>query len=318
MSKINREIIQLISRHSNWSEKGISKALVDNVYADKTSWLGFLSWLFLGLGTAFTTAGIVFFFAYNWVDLHKFIKLGSIEGLIVVASLWALFARRKPFVSKLMLTTASVLAGVLYAVFGQVYQTGANAYDFFLGWTLSVTLWAIVSHFFPLWIIYIALINITLVLYVQQVAFNFYWNDMFPFALLMGVNALFLVLFVGLPTLTRIKKAPQWFVNILGLTVVGFATFGITNGIFEDKLPSIYVLLISTLLLYGLGVWYGLKTRGLFYLSIIPFSVVTIISAFLLHLSDDAGMLLTIGLFIIISITFLIKLLTKLQKKWAR
>ncbi len=74
MEKIEREDIQIIARHSNWSEKSIDKILKKNIYNDKESWNKFLRLFFISLGVGFTTAGIIFFFAYNWADLHKFIK----------------------------------------------------------------------------------------------------------------------------------------------------------------------------------------------------------------------------------------------------
>ena len=37
MTKIEREDIQIISRHSNWSEKNIETALKKHVYNDKAS-----------------------------------------------------------------------------------------------------------------------------------------------------------------------------------------------------------------------------------------------------------------------------------------
>ena len=38
MEKIQREDIHIISRHSNLTEKGVAKALKDNVYNDKEAW----------------------------------------------------------------------------------------------------------------------------------------------------------------------------------------------------------------------------------------------------------------------------------------
>ena len=45
---------------------------------------------------------------------------------------------------------ATFLIGTLFAVFGQIYQTGADAYDLFLGWTLFTILWAVAIRFAPL------------------------------------------------------------------------------------------------------------------------------------------------------------------------
>lgn len=314
MTKIEREEIQIISRYSNWSEESIDKILKQEIYSTKDSWLKFLRLFFISLGVSFTTAGIIFFFAYNWADLHKFIKIGLIEGLIVTTALIVLFSKISLDFKNIILTGTSILVGVLFAVFGQIYQTGANAYDFFLGWTMFITLWVAISNFAPLWLVFITLINTTLILYSQQVAHD--WSEVFVFTLLFVINILFLTIALfGKKTAKEIKP-PIWFTNLIALASVSFSTIGISIGIFDQQQTSFFVLITITSILYGVGIKYGLKVKSGFYLSIIPFSIIVIISAFLINLSNDAGMFFVISLFVIASVTFVIKNLINLQKKW--
>ncbi len=314
MSKINRDDIQVIAQNSNWSEGGVAKFLEEHVYSNKPSWRKFLSLLLLGLGISFSTAGIVFFFAYNWAQLHRFAKLGLVEGLVVLVFLCLFLIKTSPLFKKTMLVGASVLVGVLWAVFGQVYQTGANAYDFFLVWTLSIAVWTLISNFSPQWVVFIVLINITLILYAEQVAHD--WDGALLSLLLFAINSLFLLAFLVLPRFTQKKDYPAWFTSLLALTVVTIGTVGVSGGIFDKSSPSFVLLLLSTIALFGVGIGYGLRTKSLFYLSIIPFGLIIICCAFLLNISEDAGMLFAIGVFIIASITLLIKTLLGLQKKW--
>jgi len=314
MAKIKREDIEIISRHSNWSEKSITKILKENIYNDVEAWKKFLRLFFISLGVCFTTAGIIFFFAYNWADLHKFIKIGLIEVLIVITTFIILFAKIKLDIKNILLTGTSILVGVLFAVFGQIYQTGANAYDFFLGWTMFITLWVIISNFAPLWLVYIILINTTLILYSQQVAND--WSEVFVFTLLFVINSLFLVFFIFISKATVKIKSPVWFSNLIALAAVSFSTIGISIGVFDQFKASFLVLIIITSILYGIGIKYGLKAKSSFYLSIIPFSIIVIISSFLINISSEAGMFLIISLFVIVSVTFVIKNLIDLQKKW--
>src|SRR5690606_42051813 len=100
MAKLDRSDIEWIGQHSNWSEKGISQALREHVHADGGAWEKFLSRSFLGLGTAFSLAGIFFFFAYNWDSLHRFVKLGLLEGLLVLLVLGLLALRPRPLATK--------------------------------------------------------------------------------------------------------------------------------------------------------------------------------------------------------------------------
>ncbi|TYC18102.1 DUF2157 domain-containing protein [Bizionia gelidisalsuginis] len=314
MAKIERDDIQIISRHSNWSVKNIDQTLKENIYSTKEAWQKFLRLFFISLGVSFTIAGIIFFFAYNWAHLDKFFKIGLVEGLITATTLVILFSKLSHDIKNIILTGAAMLVGVLFAVFGQIYQTGANAYDFFLGWTLLITLWVAVSNFAPLWLIFILLTNTTIVLYSQQIAHN--WSFVFITTLLFSCNSVFLIATLFINKINNALKPPHWFTNSLALAVVTSSTIGISFGLFDNSKGTLFVLLTVSLLAYSAGIWYGLKARNGFYLSVIPFSVIVIISALLIKLSDDFGMFFLITIFVITSVTLVIKNLINLQKKW--
>ncbi|MBC8109890.1 MAG: DUF2157 domain-containing protein [Verrucomicrobia bacterium] len=311
---MTREDIHLISKHSNWSESGVEQALKANVYNNSQAWKRFLKLFFMGFGVCFTALGIIFFFAYNWNDLPKFVKIGMTEVLIITTTALVLFSKINTTIKNIILTGTSVLVGALFAVFGQVYQTGASAYDFFLGWTVFITLWVIVSNFAPLWLVFLTLLNTTFILYAQQVAHD--WSQTFVYMLLFIGNTLFLIVSMQLSKLIPASKIPVWFASSLALACVSFTTLGIINGIFETRNTAFWILIFLTSLVYVAGIRYGLKTKSVFYLALIPFSIIIIVSALLLNLSNEAGMLLLIGLFIVGSVTLLIKILLDFQKKW--
>lgn len=307
---MEREDIHIIGRHSNLTEKRIAKALKENVYNDKEAWHKFFRLFSISLGVGFTVAGIVFFFAYNWADLHKFAKIGLTEGVLIATTILAFLPKIKGNIRDIILTGASALVGVLFAVFGQIYQTGANAYDFFLAWTIFITLWVVVSNFAPLWLLYIILINTTFILYSQQVAKD--WSEVFVYSSLFIINTTVLISanFLGK------KKIPNWFLNTVALASVSYATIGVVIGIFDKYQAAFPVLILITSIAYALGIWHGLKTKSGFYLSIIPFSFIIIVSALLLKISDGVMMFLFVSLFIIASVTLTIKKLIDIQKKW--
>lgn len=311
---MDRNDIHIISRHSNWTEKGIDTALREHVYSDSKSWKKFLNLLFISLGVGFTVSGIIFFFAYNWTDLHKFAKMGLIEGLIILTTSAVLFTKLNLNVKNIILTGTAILVGVLIAVFGQIYQTGANAYDFFLGWTLFISLWVVISNFPPLWLVFLALVNTTFVLYSQQVAS--YWSEVFIFSILFVFNSLVLVFTHLLLRFRQDIKVPSWFTSIIGLVAIASSTIGIIIGIFDEHQSSFLLLLLLSILAYGVGLFYSIKTKSGFYLSIIPFSIIIIISALLIKISEEAAMFFIVSLFIIVSVTLLIKGLLDIQKKW--
>ncbi len=311
---MNRDDIHIISRHSNWTEDGIEKTLQSEVYSSSQAWQKFLQLLFISLGVGFSVAGILFFFAYNWDDLHKFAKIGMVEALVVLSASLVLFSKLDVNIKNIILTATAVLVGVLLAVFGQIYQTGANAYDFFFGWTLFITLWVVISNYSPLWFVYLVLIQTTVVLYAEQVASD--WSVFFIIDILFLINTLALLAMEYLPRMVDGFRVPAWFSNLEALAAVSLSTIGITIGIFERYQSSLLVLILMVVVFYSAGIIYGLKIKKAFYLSIIPFSLIVIVSALLVKISDDAIMFFTISLFIIVSITLLIAGLINIQKKW--
>lgn len=315
MKKLQREDIQILSRYSDLSEKDVSEILNQNIYNQKPAWEKFLKLIFISLGIGFTVSGIIFFFAYNWAELPKFAKIGLTEALVIATTSLALFLKINNNIRNIILTGASALVGVLFAVFGQIYQTGANAYDFFLAWTIFITLWVIVAEFAPLWLMFIALVNTTLVLYSQQVVKD--WDGSIVTTLLFILNTAVLI---GSLLLSHYKKSvqvPNWFSNILSLAIVCIATFGVSLGIIDRHTSSsFFILSVLSIITYALGIWYGLRTKNSFYFAIIPFSIVFIICSAIFRVAENEGTYLVVSLFVIVSITLIIKNLMNLQKKW--
>lgn len=314
MKNIQREDLHIISRHSNVTEQTIERALKENIYHDKAMWQKFLRLFFITLGIGFTTAGIIFFFAYNWADLNKFAKLGLTEILVIAATLIVFLPKINNTTRNIVLTGSSFLVGVLFAVFGQIYQTGANSYDFFLAWTLFITLWVVVSNFAPLWLLYIVLLNTTFFLYTEQVAKD--WPALLVIALLFLFNTVLFLILLFLDKDKKIETVPKWLTYILALGSITFATAGMIYGILDGYHPVFPVLAPIVLLVFGLGIWHGIQTKNGFYLSVIPLSIIIIISALLLKISEGGSMFLLVSLFIIVSVTLVIMNLINLQKKW--
>lgn len=316
--KIKRRDIHLISRHSNISSENVRKALQNNVYADAKDWHRFIQLLFASLGIGFSAAGLVFFFAYNWAAIHKFAKFGMIEAAIVIIAFIILATNIKLLFKNILLTGLAVLVGVMFAVFGQVYQTGADAYDFFLGWTLCITLWVLVANFAPLWLLYLTLVNTTFILYSHQIARG--WSEIFVLSCLFFFNVLVLVAFIWSSKRYPRIQAPNWFIKLLSIASISFSTLSITIGIFDEFEGVWLSTLIISLIIYAIVVLYGLKWKSGFYIAIVCFSCIIIFSAFLITLTGDdepVGMFFLVSLFIIASVTLVIKILLSLQKKWS-
>lgn len=135
---------------------------------DRHGWVRFLDYLLLILGALLVTSGLFFFVAYNWDELSRLSRFGLIGAAILVAVVIAQVAGLGRLGGKVALTVAALLVGALLAVFGQEYQSGADAYSLFGYWAMLTIGWVLIARFDLLWIGWLALLNITLLLFWQQ------------------------------------------------------------------------------------------------------------------------------------------------------
>ncbi|PKV66905.1 DUF2157 domain-containing protein [Pontibacter ramchanderi] len=315
--KLSRDIIYSITRHSNWREAGIADWLrKGQVYTGPQDWVKFIRLFLLALGGSFLISGIIFFFAYNWADMHKFVKLGLIELLILAVTFGAVFTKLSSTVKNVLLTASTMLMGVLFAVFGQIYQTGANAYDFFLGWTMCVVLWVVVARFQPLWFIFLVLLNTTFVLYTQQVATH--WSFAVVLDVLFILNATAVMVWEVLAAKARVGIQHRWFPRLVGLAAITFITCSMISSLFAGIREDFGLAYLLGAAMYGAGIAYGLKVHDIFYLTALPFSAIAVVTAILVRIGENVPeiMLLLATLFVVGSITLLVQYLGKLNRQW--
>lgn len=287
------------------------------LYANKRQWNQFLSIFLLAVGVGFTVSGIIFFFAYNWNELPKFAKLGMVEVLLTASVLLAVFSPWNRLVKQILLTGATFLTGTLFAVFGQIYQTGADAYDLFLGWTLFTILWAVAIQFAPLWLTFIGLLCTTIWLYIIQIVGD---NTLEMTVLACAVTwicASATIITEYMSTKGSLNKRDRWFVNLLSLATIVHTSF-LTMEAISEKDMILSIPLVSTALLFFVGVWFGWKERNLFYLAAIPFATLMILlTTFISHSHlSRVNIFLFAGIIVITGTTLLIYIILHLKKQW--
>lgn len=319
--KWSRTDINLLLEHSSLQADQLDDLLQEECYANSKLYqrVSVLSLAVFGIG--FFVIGVLFFFAYNWDTLSKTVKMGIPTVLLIGFVLLALLTKWELLYKKLLLLGASMLIGVLFAVFGQVYQTGANAYDLFLSWLLAISVWTFISNFPWQWLLYVVLANTTLVLYYVQVHSL---ENGFLFGIFITLlNLLLLVL----PILANRKwkqiEVPSWYALLLELTLITILSLGCIFRIFDDFNANgkvnyySLVFVVLSCLLFGGGYLYGYRKKQLFLVAAIPFALLIITAFFLgnFMLTTALGYLI-IGLFAVFGSTILIIKLNKLQKEW--
>lgn len=168
MRKTNRQLLLEWAEQSSIDGRQLKEALsVSEVLPSILDWRGFLDKLLLYVGALFTVSGIVFFFAYNWDDLSRFAQFALVQGVIVAALLafWKLGLDKLS--GKVALMMAAIFVGVLLALIGQTYQTGADTYELFAVWCALILPWALLARFDVLWVFWLLLLNLSISLYYQ-------------------------------------------------------------------------------------------------------------------------------------------------------
>jgi uncharacterized membrane protein len=123
----------------------------------------------LALGAGQFLTGVVFFFAYNWNDLSDIAKFAVVESAVAIAALGALAVGLDRMFGQVLLTAASLLTGVLLAMIGQTYQTGADVFELFLAWAVLILPWTAISRSAAQWLLWLVIAELALWLYCEQV-----------------------------------------------------------------------------------------------------------------------------------------------------
>jgi len=140
------------------------------------AWARFLDRTLLFLGGLLATSGVLFFVASNWQELGHLARLGLVEAAVILAALGAWRLGPERLAGQVLLTVAAALVGPLLGVYGQIYQTGADAWNLFLAWSLLIVPWVLVGRNPVLWLLLLGLGNLTAWLAWDQLAGTDPWE----------------------------------------------------------------------------------------------------------------------------------------------
>ncbi|WP_162928493.1 DUF2157 domain-containing protein [Shewanella japonica] len=194
MTSNRTQMIELIEQ-DKIAEHHLNQALqLSGVTPNTQRWFQFVNQLLAWFGGLALMFSVLFFIAYNWHEMGRFAKFMLVEVLIVLSVIGYYFLDKKarktqqtegsalsepskaPFsivsqfkvsdtVAKIPLLMASIFFGVLLALFGQTYQTGADPWQLFFNWALLIIPWVIIGRLSALWMVWIGLLNLAVLLY---------------------------------------------------------------------------------------------------------------------------------------------------------
>lgn len=221
-----------------------------------------LSWgwrLLIALGVVQLLAGVLFFFAYNWVSIPPMGKLGIVQGAVVLAVGGAFWLGAQGVVGRWLLIAATLLVGVLLAVFGQIYQTGADPFELFTAWAVLTLPWVVVARWALHWLLWLTLLITAWLLWGWQVAVPAEWlSDHAVIPLAAVIPLIFLVVSeIGAARFPWLK--PAWSRRLALGAVLVFAYLPLADWVSQDWSGSTGpITLVATLL----GIWIGAHFYG--------------------------------------------------------
>jgi uncharacterized membrane protein len=165
----SRQVISEFVQRGYIQPKQINEALTcTQVFPSIKSWFKFIDRLLLSLSALALGFAVLFFIAYNWNEFGRFAKFTLLEVLLAGAVFAYWHSPKNSLSSQVCLLMSSLFVGVLMAFFGQTYQTGVDPWTLFFYWALLIMPWVIIARFAPLWLSWLALLNIALSLYTDS------------------------------------------------------------------------------------------------------------------------------------------------------
>jgi uncharacterized membrane protein len=269
------------------------------ILPSRADWRAFLAHLTLWLGTVALAAAVIFFFAFNWDDLGRFAKFGLVEAAIVAGLLVCWWVDLDGMVGKAVLVLLSLLTGALLALSGQIYQTGADTYELFAWWAALILPWVLVSRFTPLWLLWLAILNLSLLFYFQRFGEGdgLLWS-------LFGLNTLALAAWEAGHRAGLAWLRDEWPPRLAAIASAFSATALIVWAIFGGGSQGENVLAALAYLAWlgCLYLWYRHVRMDLFMLAAGVLSLIVAVASFLgehVLSGADAGGYLLIGLVVI-------------------
>ena len=285
MDSHRNELIDLIESNVVTDENLEQAVTLANIIPNASRWLTFLNQLCLWTGSIALGLSVLFFIAFNWLEFGRFAKFALVEVSLVAAVISYLILKKESLLAKASITVSAILVGVLLALFGQTYQTGADPWQLFFIWACLILPWTMTARFSVLWLISIILINVAFILYIDAhngLFFLHYVQDI----ILWG---LFVINFVSLIVWQLASVKCKWLqdgfsMRFITVTVAILITILAVISVSEGNMLSNLAVPMWAICM-GLGYWvYRVKSVELFMLAIGCLSGIMLIATLFINL----------------------------------
>jgi len=285
MDSHRNELIDLIESNVVTDENLEQAVTLANIIPNASRWLTFLNQLCLWTGSIALGLSVLFFIAFNWLEFGRFAKFALVEVSLVAAVISYLILKKESLLAKASITVSAILVGVLLALFGQTYQTGADPWQLFFIWACLILPWTMTARFSVLWLISIILINVAFILYIDAhngLFFLHYVQDI----ILWGLFAInFVSLIVWQLASVKCKWLQDGFsMRFITVTVAILITILAIISVSEGNMLSNLAVPMWVICM-GLGYWvHRVKSVELFILAIGCLSGIMLIATLFINL----------------------------------
>jgi len=164
-----------INQILHWAENGHLNApqlraiaQLGRLQPQRAMWLAAGVWFCTLAATILLAAAVLFFFAYNWVELHRFAKLGLAASALIACVVAAWASRPTSVAWQSALLGAALCTGALLALIGQTYQTGADIWELFAAWSALMLPFVLLARAWPSWLLCLVVTNLCVARFVAM------------------------------------------------------------------------------------------------------------------------------------------------------
>ena len=205
---------------------------------------------FLLFSVVFLIAGVTSFTAYNWATMSNIEKL-AVPSVLIIVGLVAYLFLKKEIYKNLAIFFSSFMIGTLFAVYGQVYQTGADVWILFRNWAIFLIIPMVVTGYYSVMVLFSVVVAISTGFYLDL----YLSGAIVPFlsSLIFGI---ILMVYPFLQKRFNFKFNNIFYNTMIGIFYICFMTSGFAAIIVDDYsfiALILYIAFVGGIYLVGCG-----------------------------------------------------------------
>ena len=268
---------------------------------------------FLLFSVIFLIAGVTSFTAYNWASMSNVEKL-AVPSVLIVGGLIAYLFLENEIYKNLAIFFSSFMIGTLFAVYGQVYQTGADVWILFRNWAIFLIIPIVATGYYSV---------MTLFSIVVAIATSFYLDLYLSGAIIPFLSSLIfgiiLIVYPFLQKSFKFKFNNVFYNTMIGIFYICFMASG-SIAINEDDYGFIAIILylafVGVVYLVGYGQLKKITVKVLSITSLGVFGVAFIMRMMKNIFYTDITLYILLSLLVIIgTIAGVVKSVSKLENE---